>query len=88
MQSSVISSVIFIVVDSDTGAKQKRYFYTINFILGKKTSLPCSVTRQGLGKRDDTISQINGGRCDNVLSGQGYCTSQRVVIYEYGAVTE
>jgi hypothetical protein len=88
MHSSVICSVIFIVVDSDTGAKQKRYFYTITFVLGKKTLVLCSETNQELGKRDDLMPQINGCRCDNVLSGQEYCMSRRVVMYEYGAVTE
>jgi hypothetical protein len=58
MCSAVIGFVIFILVGSDTGAEQKRYFYTVAFISGNKISLPFSVTSQGLGKKDDICPKL------------------------------
>jgi hypothetical protein len=38
--------------------KQKKYFYTVSFISANKTSLPFSVTNQGLGKVDDVCPKL------------------------------
>jgi hypothetical protein len=49
--------VIFILVGSDRGAKQKRDFDNVTFISGNKTS-SFSVTSQGLGKKDGICPKL------------------------------
>jgi hypothetical protein len=43
------------------------------------------VTRQAPGCWDPKLKE---GECDNVLSGQSYCTAQGVVTDDYGAMVE
>jgi hypothetical protein len=54
--------------------------------LAIRTYISYVITRQLQGQRRS--SQLEDRECDNVLRGQGYRTSQRAVMDEYGAMVE